>query len=246
MKLLVQSNDVMRSEKIAVRSLALSSSAIEICRLALEDIPSLGMRVPISHTPIGTVEFCRARMHQYRIKTPNHLSYPKPIRDFLQRTVSVRRFSEVEIGMFVKPYTEVKKFTGHIKGEALPEDKEIIAQLGDDLVWASEPVQFLAEVRYYVLAGQVVGSARYDAGPETSPLPEIGIVQKAIQGFNADTPPAGYALDFGVTQSGKTALVEANDGWALGLYRNGSIVDARYLDLISARWREIVSTGQQI
>ncbi len=55
------------------------------------------------------------------------------------------------------------------------------------------------------------------------------------------TAPAGYALDAGVLDSGETALVEVNDGYALGFY--GSVITQRaerYLDLLEARFSELV------
>jgi ATP-grasp domain, R2K clade family 2 len=49
--------------------------------------------------------------------------------------------------------------------------------------------------------------------------------------------PAAFALDIGVvTDSGKTAVVEMNDGFALGRY---SLDPAKYFDLVHARWTEL-------
>lgn len=49
--------------------------------------------------------------------------------------------------------------------------------------------------------------------------------------------PAAYGIDFGVLSSGETALVEANDGYALGAYK---IESAPYAELLFARWAELV------
>ena len=49
--------------------------------------------------------------------------------------------------------------------------------------------------------------------------------------------PAGYAMDFGVTEDGRTLLVEVNDGYALGCYGADPI---QYAKLLSARWCELV------
>jgi hypothetical protein len=48
--------------------------------------------------------------------------------------------------------------------------------------------------------------------------------------------PAGYSADFGVTDDGRTLLVEVNDGYALG---NGGLVANLYAELLKARWEEI-------
>ena len=56
----------------------------------------------------------------------------------------------------------------------------------------------------------------------------------------ADEPaaPVSYGIDFGVLASGATALVEVNDGWALGLY--GRALSARdYYRLLRTRWDQL-------
>ncbi len=51
--------------------------------------------------------------------------------------------------------------------------------------------------------------------------------------------PAGYAIDFGVTDKGQTILIEVNDGYALGSY---GLFYLDYVKLLSARWAELTST----
>jgi hypothetical protein len=47
---------------------------------------------------------------------------------------------------------------------------------------------------------------------------------------------AGYGIDFGVLRGGTIALVEWNDGFALGSY---DLDKSLYTDLILARWCEL-------
>ncbi len=56
---------------------------------------------------------------------------------------------------------------------------------------------------------------------------------------NYATAPAAYAMDFGVTDSGATILVEVNDGYSLGNYGLDSLL---YAKLLSARWAELTNT----
>jgi hypothetical protein len=49
--------------------------------------------------------------------------------------------------------------------------------------------------------------------------------------------PSAYGIDFGVLESGQTALVEANDGYALGAYK---IAAEPYTDLLVRRWQELL------
>ena len=49
---------------------------------------------------------------------------------------------------------------------------------------------------------------------------------------------AGFGIDFGLLSTGETALVEMNDGFALGAYA----ISARdYTDLLIARWEELMA-----
>lgn len=50
---------------------------------------------------------------------------------------------------------------------------------------------------------------------------------------------AGYAIDVGLLDDGQLALVECNDGFALGLYPG--MAPSRYAELLFARWRELLS-----
>ncbi|WP_371876095.1 ATP-grasp domain-containing protein [Pleionea sp. CnH1-48] len=51
---------------------------------------------------------------------------------------------------------------------------------------------------------------------------------------------AGYAIDFGVLSTGETALVEMNDGFAVGAYEIGA---KDYTDMVIARWEELLDQG---
>lgn len=48
--------------------------------------------------------------------------------------------------------------------------------------------------------------------------------------------PAGYSADFGVTDNGRTLLIETNDGYSLG---HGRLVANLYAELLRARWEEL-------
>jgi hypothetical protein len=65
-------------------------------------------------------------------------------------------------------------------------------------------------------------------------------VDAALAAFRASgEAPSAYGIDFGVLSTGQTALVEFNDGYALGAYK---ISSSAYTDLLLTRWNELVST----
>jgi hypothetical protein len=49
---------------------------------------------------------------------------------------------------------------------------------------------------------------------------------------------AAYAIDFGLTRDGHTVLVEMNDGFSVGTYREISAAD--YTELTIRRWDELL------
>lgn len=196
--------------------------------------------------PIGSVEFVKGHMEKCGIAIPDHMTYPSCLRRFMGRSIAQMSWgSAKEMGdVFVKPRNDVKKFTGALVRDLVSSPE--MPKLPDDYpVWVSEPVQFVSEWRYYVLHGiAIIGQGRYDDGDDSAPRPDIGIVLDAVRVMveNGDAV-AGYALDFGVTQTGETILVEVNDGWALGYYRNDnseeSLCHVDYARLLHARWSEI-------
>ena len=71
--------------------------------------------------------------------------------------------------------------------------------------------------------------------------PEIEYDRKVIDAAVKAFPnmPAGCALDFGVTDDGRTLLIEMNDGYSLGTYGLEATLYAR---LLTARWAELNGT----
>lgn len=108
-----------------------------------------------------------------------------------------------------------------------------MAMPADAPVWISEPVQWLSEWRYYVANNAVVGRARYDSNEDEAPEPDEYTVKKCIRDMATSHP---YVLDFGVLSTGETALVEANDAWAIGLYAE-ALSPRDYLYFLRSRWR---------
>lgn len=197
--------------------------------------------------PVGSVEFIRKVMGLRGIPEPASLSYPESLLPYLRRSVTRQRLGDLkpEAPVFVKP-VEVKRFTGFVlrPGHAVEHydehDQEQLSAayaLGDDFeVYLSEVVEFLSEWRFYVQDRDIIGGARYDAhGADEAPEPDRAVVESAVRQFSG---PAAYAIDFGVLANGKTALVEVNDAWAIGLY--GRCLEPRvYLDMLATRWAEL-------
>ena len=71
---------------------------------------------------------------------------------------------------------------------------------------------------------------------------DLGTVQRALAAYReSGDAPSAYGIDFGVLKTGETALVEANDGYALGAYE---IAAKPYTDLLVRRWHELLQTSR--
>ncbi len=83
------------------------------------------------------------------------------------------------------------------------------------------------------MRGKVINVASYKGNPLVFPDPQV--VADAINAFQA--APVGYAMDWAVDGSGRTILVEVNDGFSLGNY---GVPGHLYTALIECRWRELM------
>lgn len=209
-----------------------------------------------SALPVGSVEYLAEAMRVAGIRAPEPVSYPPALSWMLRRVVSRHPVGALRAAWaargpaFVKP-VQTKLFTGfvvdpgRVDADYSEHDREqlrALASLPEHCeVWVSEPVAWLSEWRYYVLDGTILGVARYDPeGADDAPAPDAEVVRQAVQAMAA-TDGGGlrsFGLDIGVLADGRTALVECNDAWALGLYGR-SVEPRQYLQMLWARWQQL-------
>ena len=104
-------------------------------------------------------------------------------------------------------------------------------------VWCSDVVTWSSEYRVYVIGAHIISIDLYAGDPKV--VLDSAIVDAALAAFRASgEAPSAYGIDFGVLTTGQTALVEANDGYALGAYQ---ISAGAYTDLLLTRWNELIS-----
>jgi hypothetical protein len=132
----------------------------------------------------------------------------------------------------IKPLNQHKLF----KGAVVREFRDLIPTAGvssDILVLAQECVEFVSEWRATILRDRILHIGHYRGDPLTFPDPVV--VRSSVSEFEGR--PIGFGMDWGITSSGKTLLVEVNDGFALGNY---GIPGTHYTALIEARWRQLM------
>ncbi|MES2039687.1 MAG: ATP-grasp domain-containing protein [Pseudomonadota bacterium] len=207
-------------------------------------------KVPLSPDVLvmGTVPFVHHALRLLGTRLPEHTPYPEALTPWLYRKVwqekSLRRvldrLKEGGPGLFVKPVSGWKRFTGFVPDFA--DDYRFNGVSKSMPVWVSEPVTFVSEWRVYVLHGKIQDIKLCDHGGDANVRPDLNEIEKALQTLlDAQIAPDGFAIDFGVTQHGETALIEMNDGFSFGAYDGLSA--KIYWDITWARWREILLLG---
>ena len=171
------------------------------------------------------------------VPRPKELDYPEHLKWLVGREIRQMTLEEVRRGtdrVFVKPVLQ-KLFTGLVWDPADPRSRLCVAPYPYETpVLVSEVVDFVSEWRCFVKRDQLVGVKHYKG--DWSRAPDREKLMEAIWQGRGKMPVA-HALDLGVTDDGRTLLVEANEGYALGHYGLASIVYARFLE---ARWEQFV------
>jgi hypothetical protein len=196
-----------------------------------------------TYIPVGTVEFVREFCKQAKMQLPKFYCYPTVKWSDIERKIRSGYFKDAHPDEFVKPI-DTKIFTGNIKSK-LTESVD-----PHTLCYISDPVDFIAEWRLYIVKNSVVGYSRYDHSDEEIELPfdriELWIKELIEANFKVNKTNC-YSIDIGMLRDShntrvadRFALVEMNDGWSLGYYKWGNMKPIDYLNLITARWQQIM------
>lgn len=169
------------------------------------------------------------------------MDYPVELKKYLGRKIWQTKMNEVNNNpdcwpVFVKPI-EDKQFTGVV----VRSPKDLIGcgieGVNQD-VYCSEIVKFVAEWRCFVRYGHILSVRPYKG--DWRKHYDYRVIENAVKEFTS--APAGYAIDFGLTDDGRTLLIEVNDGYALGCY---GLFYIDYAKLLSARWDELTGTEDE-
>lgn len=193
---------------------------------------------------IGSVPFVLQGMRLAGIPVPAPNPYPVVLRPWLHREVNrlptmleaLHALERGAGGMFVKPADRWKRFTGFVATD--PRDLRFEGTSRRAPVWVSTPVRFLSEWRCYVAHGEIRAIAFANHGGDAHVLPDEAVMRQACATLQASgEAPAGYVIDFGVLDTGETALIELNDGFSFGAY--GGVTGDVLLDIMGARWLQL-------
>jgi hypothetical protein len=212
---------------------------INCIKFDLADIATLDIT---KNTPVfGGITAVRHALTQMGIKPPEPLDIPEELIQYTQRDIQFNTLSYFmkngKFPLFVKP-RKAKLFTGMIVSSA--DELSFLSQLdlaGDeqDLI-ASSVVKFVAEFRVFVANGEIYDCRSYSGKWNVNP--DYDFIENVIKNYTS--APDGYVIDFGVTDSGKTLLIEANDGYSFGSY---GLNPTAYFKISIARWNQMVGNS---
>lgn len=203
--------------------------------------------------PIGSVQFIQKTFELLDINQPTFTTYPVLPDNyyFYNRKITISTVGDFiyncDKPTFIKP-TKIKDFTGFVfKGlnhnlynTFEKEQLQIFKSYRlNDAILTSTIKHFIAEWRLYIINGNLIASCRYDDN-DTEYLVDINFINKLLPHLENKT----LTVDIGLSQNGKFSIVEFNDAWAIGKYKD--ISDKNYLLLLHTRWNEILLNSTQI
>jgi len=194
----------------------------------------------IEDVVVGYVGTVRSRLNDFGITAPE-MDYPEELSEYLGRKIWKSHINEINSNpdlwpVFVKS-VEDKEFTGVVVRS--PKDLIGCGSCYDNKeCLCSEIVNFVAEWRVFVRYGQIIDVRPYKGDWRVHY--DAAVIENAVKKYFS--APAGYAIDFGVTDDGRTLLIEVNDGYALGSY---GLYYPDYAKLLSARWAELTGTKDE-
>lgn len=169
---------------------------------------------------------------------PSNIDYPDQLKEFLGRYMRQGTLGEVRHSfnkVFIKPDVDHKLFTGFVWSGDEDSRRKIVTLPDEVPIWISDPVIFLSEYRTFILDNKILDCRKYKGDWGISP--DRKIIESAVEKMYEHSSRA-FCLDFGVTDTGETLLVEMNEGFSMGHY---GMHPVNYARMLSARWFELTS-----
>lgn len=223
---------------------AAAARGIPLQRASLKQLERNRLKLEHGAMAIGSFPFIAQALRQLHKRVPEHTPYPPELNKLLYRRVARlpslsaarRKLADGE-SFFIKPADGWKRFTGFVAN--FETDIRFNGMSQARPVWIADPVRFASEWRVCVASHGVLDMRFVHGCGDCSIEPDRAVIEDAVRllAANPDTP-AGYCIDFGVLDSGETALVEMNDGFAFGAYE-GMPAEV-YWEVTLMRWQQIM------
>lgn len=183
----------------------------------------------------GNFEFVERLLAMSNHPHPTLLpDYPEELSGYLHRKIesgTLRDLTLERCPIFVKPQYQ-KLFTGFVCNDPFDYRFKSHRVNNNEPLWLGEVVQWVSEWRVYVVHGKIAHLSHYNGS--RSARPRLRRVEEMVSKLSAEN----YVMDVGVLANGRTALIEINDGIAVGAYEGCHHLV--YGALLVNRWQEMM------
>ena len=250
MKLLLQADwqadNMTAPVKQAIIELAWKGVEVKRIYMTLDNLKSYDKILKYAdYTPIGTVEFVKAFAEKIGVKLPDPIHATELLKlegrwffkDIYRKACSpTDLYPDPLFPVFVKPYNELKKFTGFVAKSDKDFDLYPEVDWYDTKLFCTQVLEnIVSEWRCYVLNGKVFACVNYAGDPLR--FPDASEIEKMRIIYGSQS---SYSLDVAVCQYNYkylTQFIEINDAFSLGYYGGDVELYTKMLDL---RWKEII------
>ena len=190
------------------------------------------------HIYYGNVGFIRRLVYNlgYKERWIGHV--PEDLYPLAGREIIIRPISEVlrsRVKKFIKPTPDKNKsFDGFVYTGDQMEQLIVVNYFmkGDEPIIVSDVVNFVSEWRCYICNGEILDGKHYKG--DFRKAPDYSVADKAIELWK--DAPVAWSCDIGVTDEGKTLIVECNDVMSLGMY---GLAPHKAALMLEKRWEQI-------
>ena len=121
-----------------------------------------------------------------------------PFEKFLGRNISVMPIEKISYPCFIKPYKQIKAFTGFVATDKLYVD--IFSENYKGLVITQDIIEIVSEYRLYMNCNKIVGM-KHSRG-DCLAFPNRNFIQECVDFSIKTLDNHSYTLDFGVLDDG--------------------------------------------
>ena len=159
--------------------------------------------------------------------------------------------------IFIKPKDKLKRFTGFVL-ETIDDLSNCKGARNQTKIWCSEHVIFVEEFRFYRLHFHDSAMTTYSVGCHKKDfnfqnLEKADTFIRCLPWSIDSKLPVACAIDVGILSTGEVALIEINDAFSLGLYKNvcsknekeSSEYNRFYCECLIERWNELVKDYEE-
>lgn len=198
--------------------------------------------------PIGSIMYMQWFFHYvHNIGTPAPLKVHRVPGLFDLDWEEVETKNKISYPSFVKPLSDIKRFTGFVAKSV--SDFDLYPELAgwDGPYFCCEPRRFKidSEWRIFYHKGEIVNISHYRGDPIALPDELDGSAGDFTRQINVNISslPVAFTLDVGVyLEQNYTFPIELNDMWAIGPY---GCPEGVYFKMLKDRWFEILK-GEKV